>query len=148
MTSAPVIARRVRHCWPNQPNSGPVTMPPRRTGASLTKKPCVLASVYCASSTRAVGQQEVADERGERGAEPEQRRAPRLRWVAPARKASDSHGAERRLTSLDQPAAHGWWTSGCRGTGRRRRKAAESTSDDQRPISLGLRPLRSISSMR
>jgi hypothetical protein len=28
---APKSARRVRHCWPNQPKTGPVTMPPTRT---------------------------------------------------------------------------------------------------------------------
>ena len=39
VTSAPAIARRVRHCWPNQPNSGPVTMPPTRTAALADEEP-------------------------------------------------------------------------------------------------------------
>ena len=45
VTSAPAIARRVRHCWPNQPKSGPVKTAPRSTRCSLTKNPRAFASV-------------------------------------------------------------------------------------------------------
>src|SRR5579862_2575251 len=103
VTIAPSHARRVRHCCPNQPNSGPVSTPPTSTRASLCRKPTAVVDVSWAFSSglSVITPYAAKAQAVQPNPSSAARRAPLC--VQPATNASTSHGAESRLTS----AAHG-----------------------------------------
>src|SRR4051812_42762737 len=136
VTSAPAIARRVRPCWPNQPKSGPVTTPPSSTRCSLTKKPRVFANEYWAPSAGLSVMRKYPRSAAAVQASPSSAARRGSRWVEPTTKASTSHGADSRLTSVGQPMPQTWpdpryWSPAP--------KAAESSSATA-TVSFGLTP--------